>query len=72
MPAPFIKEFSKLQDAVTPSSIDYVKELIQSELGKDINEVFSLFDETPLAAASIGQVHRATIRSTGQEVVVKV
>ncbi len=52
-------------------SFDSVREVVETELGQPIDAVFSRFDEVPLAAASIAQVHAATLR-TGEEVVVKV
>ncbi|MCK9418773.1 MAG: AarF/UbiB family protein [Nitrospirae bacterium] len=64
-------EFKKLQDQVPPFPFAEVKTVLESELGKDYAEIFSEFDETPVAAASISQVHRARLR-TGEEVAVKV
>ncbi len=71
IPFEYIKELSKLQDQVPPFPYDDVRETIKSETGKLPNEIFKHFDETPLAAASIGQVHRATLND-GEEVVVKI
>ena len=70
LPQPFIKELEKLQNQVAPISAEKVKEVIESELKKPIDQIFSSFDEKPLAAASLAQVHRATIK--GSQVVVKV
>ncbi len=67
----FIEEFSRLQDSVPPMEFERVKDVFRRELGKDPSEIFREFDQTPLAAASIGQVHRAVLNS-GEEVVVKV
>ncbi len=71
LPSNYITEFSKLQDCVPPFSFEEVKAEIFRELNKYIPEIFSAFDPTPIAAASIAQVHRATLIS-GEEVVVKV
>jgi len=66
----FIEELEKLQDKVMPFPIDQVKAQISAEIGP-VEEVFADFDPVPLAAASIGQVHRARLKS-GEEVIVKV
>jgi ubiquinone biosynthesis protein len=67
----FIEEFVKLQDSVQVLPFDVVKQTIEKELGKSLSEAYASFSETPLAAASIGQVHEATMH-TGEKVVVKV
>ena len=69
--AEYIMELQKLQDDVPPFSLSKVEEIVQMELGCPLEEVFISFAHTPLAAASIGQVHRAVLR-TKQEVVVKI
>jgi len=61
-----------LQDECPVRPFEVVKSIIESEYGKSINEVFATFEETPLGAASIGQVHRATLNKDGSNVVVKV
>ncbi|MCD4715966.1 MAG: AarF/ABC1/UbiB kinase family protein [Desulfobacterales bacterium] len=71
IPFEYIKELSKLQDQVPPFPYDDVRETIKSETGKLPKELFKHFDERPLAAASIGQVHRATLKD-GEAVVVKI
>jgi len=71
IPREYIKELEKLQDKVAPIPTDNVKEQIQKELGKSVEELFAIFEEKPLAAASIAQVHRAKLHD-GREVVVKI
>ena len=67
----FQAELAKLQDNATRVAPDVIEETIVSELGAAPSEVFASFDPEPLAAASIGQVHAATLHD-GTEVVVKV
>lgn len=69
--APLADELRKLQSRVPPDSFDLVKKTVEEEMGKPINEVFAQFGETPVASASIGQVHRARLKS-GEDVAVKV
>ncbi|CAN5322133.1 AarF/ABC1/UbiB kinase family protein [soil metagenome] len=71
LPEPLIKEFEKLQDKVPPFSYAKAKQIIESDSGKRLDEMFDYFSEKPLASASIGQVHRATLKD-GTDVVVKV
>ena len=71
LPVEFIKELPRLQDEVPPFSFLEVKEIIEKEFKKSLGRVFSYFGEHPLAAASIGQVHRARTLDE-DEVVVKV
>ncbi len=67
----FVEELSKLQDRVPAFSYEQAVAIIQQDLGKSIEELYRSFDPIPLAAASLGQVHRAQLHS-GEEVVVKV
>jgi ubiquinone biosynthesis protein len=67
----FIEELSKLQDRVPPFSYTEVSKIIESDLGGLPENIFEHFEESPRAAASIGQVHRARLKD-GEEVVVKV
>lgn len=71
IPEGYIKELKRLQDDVTPFSFEEAKHQIEEELESDLPHTFLSFDEIPLAAASIGQVHRAVLKN-GREVVVKV
>jgi ubiquinone biosynthesis protein len=66
-----ITQLRSLQDRVPPFSFGKIKAAVEQDLGKPISEVFSEFDETPVAAASVAQVHRARLRD-GKEVAVKV
>jgi ubiquinone biosynthesis protein len=70
LPLAFITELEKLQNQVAPIPTETAKGVIESELKKPIDKIFTSFQEQPLAAASLAQVHRAVIN--GQEVVVKV
>ena len=70
-PSEYVEELSKLQDQVPAFGYEQVAAIVQQELGKPIEQIYSYFDPTPLAAASLGQVHRAKLK-TGEEVVVKV
>jgi ubiquinone biosynthesis protein len=70
-PTELVTEFKLLRDRVPAEEFDDVRTVIEEELGRPLEEVFSSFDRTPLAAASIAQVHAATL-STGEDVVVKV
>lgn len=71
LPPAFIIELEKLQDSVEPFSFYGVLTQIEKGLGRKASEVFERIDETPLASASIAQVHRALLK-TGEDVVVKV
>ncbi len=70
-PVEFVEELSKLQDKVPAFSYEQVKLIIEQDLGKTIPDLYRSFDPIPIAAASLGQVHRAQLHS-GEEVVVKV
>lgn len=64
--------FSPLLNDVPARSFEQVKGIVEAELGKPLDEVYSYFDPKPLAAASVAQVHRATLKADGRAVVVKV
>ncbi len=71
IPPEYCKEFEKLLDNVKPFQFSSVKKIVESELGKPTSKIFSSFDKTPIAAASVGQVHKAKLK-TGEIVAVKV
>ncbi|MGD8517619.1 MAG: AarF/ABC1/UbiB kinase family protein [Anaerolineae bacterium] len=71
LPPAYIEEFSKLLDAAPPVSVEEVYATIEQELGAPTEELFLTFETVPIASASIGQVHRASL-SDGTAVVVKV
>ncbi|MBE9038413.1 ABC1 kinase family protein [aff. Roholtiella sp. LEGE 12411] len=70
-PIEYVEELAKLQDKVPAFSYEQVEATIEKELGKKIPELFQSFEPIPLAAASLGQVHKAVLH-TGELVVVKV
>ncbi|MEH2318948.1 ABC1 kinase family protein [Nostoc sp.] len=70
-PGEYVEELAKLQDKVPAFSYEQVEATIEKELGKKIPELFHNFEPIPLAAASLGQVHKAVLY-TGESVVVKV
>ena len=70
-PAELVAEFKLCRDQVPPEPFDVVRTVVEADLGGRLEDLFSSFDRIPLAAASIAQVHAATLH-TGEEVVVKV
>jgi ubiquinone biosynthesis protein len=70
-PAELVSEFRLLRDRVPPEPFEAVRAVVEAELGGRLEDLFTEFDREPLAAASIAQVHAATLRS-GEQVVVKV
>jgi len=71
VPPDIIAELRGLQDDVRPVSFAAVRAVVEQELGLELEKLFLEFEETPIAAASIGQVHRAVL-PTGEHVAVKV
>ena len=71
IPIDFLNELTKLQDKVPPFPFRSVEKIIEAELGFSLETLFARFDEKPLASASIGQVHRAQLKS-GETVAVKI
>ncbi|CAB4713089.1 unannotated protein [freshwater metagenome] len=70
-PEELVSEFKKCRDQVPAQSFEVVRATVEEDFGAPLEEIFESFDETPLAAASIAQVHGAVLRS-GESVVVKV
>ncbi|MGB7441475.1 MAG: AarF/ABC1/UbiB kinase family protein [Coleofasciculaceae cyanobacterium] len=70
-PSEYVDELSKLQDKVPAFSYEQAEQIIRQDLDKSVTELFRSFDPIPLAAASLGQVHKAQLHSD-EEVVVKV
>jgi predicted unusual protein kinase regulating ubiquinone biosynthesis (AarF/ABC1/UbiB family) len=68
----FQRELAKLRDAAPTVSFKQMRRVVEEDLEEPIEEVFASFDEEPIAAASIGQVYRATLARDGREVAVKV
>lgn len=72
IPDEWIETFIPMQMAAPTSPYKEVRRLILEDLGRPLEEIFSEFSETPVASASLAQVHRARLRSTGEIVAVKV
>ena len=70
-PIEYVEELSKLQDKVPAFSYEQAEAIVKQDLGKKVEELYRNFDPIPLAAASLGQVHKAQLK-TGEEVVIKV
>lgn len=71
LPQSYVEALERLQDEVEPFSFEEVQEIVSRELGVRISKAFDAFEERPLAAASLGQVHTAVLRD-GRKVAVKV
>lgn len=71
LPESVIRELVKLQDQVPPFSSETARGILEQELDTPLEEIFSRFEDTPVAAASIGQVHLGKLRS-GESVAIKI
>ena len=71
VPPAYVASLSRLQDQVPARPVATIRQTIEEELGKPVEALFATFDDVPLAAASLAQVHRATL-ADGREVCVKV
>jgi predicted unusual protein kinase regulating ubiquinone biosynthesis (AarF/ABC1/UbiB family) len=71
LPASYTAALARLQDGIAPFPFEEVEAIVEEELGAPIKALYREFDREPLAAASLGQVHRA-VTGTGREVVVKI
>src|SRR6266446_7417505 len=72
LPERALATLNALQDEVPPASFSHVVSVIETELGKPVEQIFSVLERKATAAASLGQVHKAILASTGEAVAVKV
>ena len=71
LPQPYLDGLARLQDSLEPFPFEVARDIVEDELGVRLSKVYDEFDEEPMAAASLGQVHAAVLRG-GRPVVVKV
>ncbi len=72
LPERALAVLASLQDEVPPESFEHVVQVIESEYNKPLNEIFSVIERKSTAAASLGQVHKATLATTGETVAIKI
>ncbi len=72
IPQELCDELAKLHDTVAPFPFNQAKQTVEAELGGSLDTIFEEFDETPVASASIAQVHRAVLPESGEVVAVKI
>ncbi|MEJ2056506.1 MAG: AarF/UbiB family protein [Desulfofustis sp.] len=72
LPRDLLDELEKLQDSVPAVESEKIIRVLEEDLGSSVSEIFSEFDTEPVAAASLSQVHRGILKSTGQHVAIKI
>lgn len=72
LPAPMLESLKQLRDQVKPEPFEKVKVMLEAQLGENAEAVFAHIEETPAGSGSIAQVHKAILKSTGEEVALKI